>query len=167
MFTFQTLSSSLGLSVIKAPKDGIRTRNQRGRSLVWKSPWLESTASLLSSLLLPNLLFLLSSLRDIPGLDNIQPNPLYGSWPAPVTTSYSSPEKQPPKHAQSSEFLCKTKQNLPKAHKHLNASLAFGTRLCFVLPLLPLSLCSLLFMPFFFLMSWIFFFLKKSISSDK
>lgn len=179
MFTFQTLSSSLGLSVLKAPKDGIRTRNQRGRSLVWKSPRLKSTASLLSSLLPPDPLFLLclfglflvlitSSQTLSMGLGQHQSLPPIRVVLLPLNSLKlsSSPKKQTPKHAQSSEFLCKTKQNpcsAPRSARALKCKLgiclAFGTRLCFVLPFLPPSHC-LLFMPFF-LMSWIFFPLKK------
>lgn len=145
MFTFQTLSSSLGLSVLKASKNGIRTRNQRGRSLVWKSPRLKSKASLLSSLLPPDPLFLLclfglflvlitSSQTLSMGLGQHQSLPPIRVVLLPLNSLKlsSSPKKQTPKRAQSSEFLCKTKQNpcsLPKAHVHLNASLAFGTRL--------------------------------------
>lgn len=124
MFTFQTLSSSLGLSVLKAPKNGIRTRNQRGRSLVWKSPRLKSTASLLSSLLPPDPLFLLclfglflvlitssQTLSKGPGQHQSLPPIRVVLLPLNSLKLSSSPKKQTPKHAQSSEFLCKTKQN--------------------------------------------------------
>lgn len=168
MFTFQNLSSSPGLSILKAPKDGIRTRNQKQRSLVWKSPWLESTVSPLSSLQTHPFFSAMSVL--ITSSQTLS----HGSGPAPVATSCSGwfcclwihwswvvPQKSKPPSMHSHQSFC-VKQNrtlAPQSARALNASLVFGRRLRFLLPFLPPSHC-LLFMPYF-LISWIFFSLKK------